>query len=74
MVLTLPTSTKDVGELLSTAHAQEKADNRHCLLKVLCSLRFLARQGCAIRGHGDDKDGNFQQLLKLLGEEDKKVC
>ncbi len=42
-------------------------------LKVISYLRFLSRQGCAIRGHGDDNDGNFYQLLKLRAEEDKKV-
>ncbi len=61
-----------MGELLSSAHAKEKALNRHCLLKVICSLCFLSRQGCAIRGHGDDNDGNFYQLLKLRVEEDIK--
>ena len=74
IVLTLPTTTKDVGELLSNAHAHEKAVNRHCLLKVISTLRFLARQGCAIRGHADDTEGNFYQLLKLRSEEDEMVC
>ena len=41
-------------------------------LKVISYLRFLSRQGCAIRGHGDDNDGNFYQLLKLRVEEDIK--
>ena len=72
-LLKLPASTRDVGELLSSAHAQEKAVNRHCLLKIISTLRFLARQGCAIRGHGDESDGNFHQLLKLRGEEDEMV-
>ena len=71
--MTLPTSSKDVGELLSSVHAQEKSDNRTYLLKILSSLRFLARQGCAVRGHGDDSDGNFSQLLKLRGEDNQKV-
>ena len=72
-LLTLPSTTRDIGELLSSAHAQEKAANRHCLLKVISSLRFLGRQGCAIRGHGDEIDGNFHQLMKLRGEDDQKV-
>lgn len=73
MLLTLPTTTRDVGEQLSSAHAHEKAVNRRCLLKVISTLRFLAQQGCAIRGHGDETDGNFYQLLKLRGEEDEMV-
>ena len=72
-LITLPATTSNVGELLSSAHAQEKALNRHCLLKVMSSLQYLARQGCPIRGHGDDKDGNFYQLLKLQGEDDKQA-
>ena len=72
-VITLPATTKDVGELLSSVHASEKATNRHCLLKILSNLRFFARQGCAIRGHGDETDSNYYQLLKLRGEDDEKV-
>ena len=60
--------------MLSSPHAQEKITNRHCLLKVMSTLRFLARQGCAIRGHGaGETNGNFHQLLKLRGEDDKQV-
>ena len=72
-VITLPATTKDVGELLSTVHASEKATNRQCLLKILSNLRFIARQGSAIRGHGDETDSNYYQLLKLRGEDDEKV-
>ena len=63
-----------IGELLSSAHASEKATNRQCLLKILSNLRFFARQGCAIRGHGDETDSNYYQLLKLRSEDDKKVA
>jgi len=72
-VLTLPATTRDVGELLSSAHACERAVNQRCLLEILSNLRFLARQGCTIRGHGDEADGNFHQLLKLRSEYDKMV-
>ena len=34
-------------------------------LRILENIRFLARQGLAIRGHGDDSDSNFMQLLHL---------
>ena len=70
--MTLPATTRDVGEILSSTLAKEKADNRQCLLKVLSSLRFLVRQDSAIRGH-DEKDGNLYQLLKLRCEDDHKV-
>ena len=72
-MLTLPATTPNIGEMLSSTLAKEKATNRHCLLKVLSSLRFLSRQGCGIRGHDDDKEGHFQQLFLLLAEDDAKV-
>ena len=34
------------------------------------SLLYLSRQGSPFRGHGDDKDSNFKQLLNFCGEED----
>ena len=43
LVVTLPRFTRDVGELLSSAHAQEKRANRQYLLKVIQNVRFLAR-------------------------------
>ena len=73
-VFTLPATTRDVGEVLSAAHALEKTENRQCLLKILSNLRFLARQSCAIRGDGDESDSNFVQLfIKLRGEDDPKI-
>ena len=55
----------DVGELLSLAHQEDKANNRRMLLKVLRSIRFLARQGLPLRGGGGDSESNFMQLLQL---------
>lgn len=69
---TIPATCHNVGEMLSNSIAAEKENNRHCLLKVVSGLKFLARQGCGIRGH-DDKEGNLLQLMKLLGESDPKV-
>ena len=42
------------------------------MLKIIHSLRFLARQGIALRGH-DECENNFIQLLKLRGNDDPKV-
>ena len=71
-VLILLATTPDIAEMLSITLAQEKEVNRHCLFKVMSSLKFLARQGIAMRGH-DDRDGNFYQLVTLRGEDDPKV-
>ena len=68
-----PKTCPDVAEMLSSELARQKADNRHCLLKILSNLRFLARQGLANRGSGDDKDSNFTQLLKLRSEDDGRI-
>ncbi len=59
--------------MLCSSLAKQKATNRYCLLKVMTCLKFLARQGCAIRGHNDLDDGNFYQLMKLISEDDPKV-
>ena len=39
-MIILPATIADIGETLSTAHAREKLENRHCLLKSLSTLRF----------------------------------
>ena len=68
-----PKTRPDVAEMLSSELARQKADNRQCLLKILSNLMFLARQGLAICGSGDDKDSNFTQLLKLRSEDDGRI-
>ena len=65
VVVTLPKTTKDVGEMLSSTHQKEKNANRQYLLKVMQNIRFLARQGIPLRGDGDEHDSNFIQLLYL---------
>ena len=69
VMITIPSTTKDIGEQLSQIHRQEKATNRRMFLKILSSIRYLARQGLALRGDGDEQDGNFLQLLKLKGDD-----
>ena len=51
--------------MLSTAHGAEKALNREMLRRILQNIRFLARQGLALRGGGDGEDSNFTQLLRI---------
>ena len=45
MVITLPRTTGDVGEMLSSTLATEKLDSRRYLPKVAETFQFLARQG-----------------------------
>ena len=39
----------------------------------MSNLRYLARQGIALRGDGDENDTNFMQLLKLRQDEDPRI-
>ena len=57
-----------VAAQISRQKAQQQADARSALLKLLTSIRYLARQGLAIRGHETDT-GNLYQLVKLRCED-----
>ena len=50
---------------MSDAIAAEKKENTRCLMKILQNVEFLGRQGLVVRGDGDDKSGNFYQLMLL---------
>ena len=52
-----------VVSLVNTAVKEEQQRRRCMLLKQLSSLRFLLRQGLAVRGHCD-LEGNLYQLMK----------
>ena len=71
--MTLSSTTKDVGESLSAIQQQEKLERRQCFLKILLNIRFLAWQGLPLRGHGDESDSNFYQLLKLRSEDETTI-
>ena len=58
-IFTLPSTTKDIGEALSRQHEQGMLENRHCFLKVLSNIRFLARQGLPLRGDGNEAPGFY---------------
>lgn len=72
--ITLPATTRDVGELLSLQIAKERLERRKCLLKLLSNARFLARQGLPFRGDGEERcDSNFVRLIHLRAEDDDKL-
>jgi len=57
-------------ELLSEAHAEEKAVARQALLEILSNIRFLARQALPMRGDGKgEPNSNFNQLYYLRIED-----
>ena len=78
ILVTTPSSTKDVSEMLSPIHAQEKTVNRKMLSTIMTTVRYLGRQGLALRGRYKSEedtgekgelDSNFLQLLYLRAED-----
>ena len=61
----IPQMVEDVGEIISSCHADEKSANRQCLFKILSNVKFLALESLPLRGTGDDCDSNFTQLYLL---------
>jgi hypothetical protein len=53
-----------VAAQLNLTHQIQQAKRRRMLLTEIQCIRYLLRQGLAIRGHGED-EGNLIQLLKL---------
>eukprot|EP00733_Pompholyxophrys_punicea_P001813 Pompholyxophrys_punicea_v1_NODE_1058_length_1003_cov_4.238397.p1 type:complete len:133 gc:universal NODE_1058_length_1003_cov_4.238397:262-660(+) len=53
---------KSIISQMQTKKNQKEADARECLLRIVSSLLFLAKQGLAVRGHFEGL-GNFDQLL-----------
>lgn len=58
---------------MSEQHEDQKRENRMYLIKVLSTIKYLARQGIAFRGDKDDSDSNFVQLLKLRSSDDPRI-
>ena len=76
MVITLPATTKHVGELLSSTLAEDRKNNCLMLLHILGVVRFLGRQGLAHHGSAisSEVDGNFSQLLHLFSQYDEELA
>ncbi|KAF3859849.1 hypothetical protein F7725_000104 [Dissostichus mawsoni] len=58
-----------IDTILSSAWAKQQEDARHCLLNIVGSIQYLARQGVALQGH-ETQDGNLFQLLKFKAKDD----
>ena len=72
-MITIPSTTGDIGEQLSLKHAAQKVKNRQALLQIMSCVRFLCRQGLAMRGDGDESDSNLHQLLRMKAEDDPNL-
>ena len=71
MIIYIPEPTPNIGEMLSSQHAISKGKNRETL--IFTAIRFLCRQGFALRGDGCEKYGNFTQLLLMKAELDPNL-
>ena len=72
-LLKLSTShTESIASQLDDARKRDEKLHREALIKQLSSLRYLTRQGLAIRGH-EDTESNFFQLLQLRSEDDPNL-
>ena len=58
-------SEQNIGKVISIDYQLQQEQNRDCLLKIIDIVKFLGRQGLPFRGHGDEENGNFNQLIKL---------
>lgn len=73
MKIAARSSSINVGAQLSKQHEADTKSHRRMLLKLLASIRYLARQGLAFRGHHEDSvslEGNLYQLLLLQAHDD----
>ncbi len=61
-----------ISAQLSSAWRKQQEVARHCLRKIVSSVRHVARQGQSLRGHTEES-GNLYQLIKLRAEEDDPV-
>ena len=63
--------------LLSKEKEAEMRHHREMLLKLLNSIRYLSRQGLALRGHREDSEsfeGNLYQLLLLQSNDSPQLA
>ena len=58
------TKSQSVAVELVQQIRDDQAKAQTCLLNIISSLQYIARQGLPSRGH-NDTEGNFLQLLKL---------
>ena len=58
--------------MLSQVHSNQNKLNGHMLMTIIQNVRFLSRQGLALRGHDDES--NFTQLLKLRSIDQTDTC
>ena len=64
--------SQSVAVQISQQLLRDQVHAQKCLLKIISTLQYLARQGLAIRGHIEN-EGNFLQLLQLRCEDSQEL-
>ena len=67
-VLSFNQLNSPIEQQLSSANAAAQKVAWECLLAIVSSIKYLARQGLALRGHLND-EGNLMELLKTRTED-----
>ena len=65
---TIPNTCGDISAQLSTTFNEARSVNRQNLLKILSSVKVLARQALPLKGHRSGEDSSFTQLYILQQE------
>lgn len=68
----LESKSPNITEQLSYQLKQNQEAARKCLSAMFSSIKYLTKQGIAIRGHDDD-GGNYIELLKLRQNDIKEL-
>jgi hypothetical protein len=65
-------ASQPINAQISDQKAAEQRPAHQCLLKIVSSVHYLARQGLAFRGRSEES-GNFQQLMLLRAEDNPEL-
>ncbi|XP_062503892.1 zinc finger MYM-type protein 1-like [Corticium candelabrum] len=71
---------QNVGQMLGKGYAEEMVENRNMLQIIISCIRYLARQGLAMRGRSKpegsvalERDSNLMQLLIMRAEDNPRL-
>ena len=74
----LKNQSQHIDKVIDKQILEEKLNNQLRLKTSIESIRYLAYQGCAFRGHDEGPDskncGNFLELIKVLSNFNEDVA
>ena len=68
-MITIPATTRNIGEQLSQEYASQLMQSRQALHEIISSVRFLCRQGLPLRGDGDEKEQSHAAIAHEANED-----